>query len=42
VINQTKIISDISNELKSNFREEIGKLRDEMSSQQRAFREQLE
>eukprot|EP00347_Sterkiella_histriomuscorum_P020541 403337413 len=41
-ISQTRIISEISNELKSNFIEEIGKLRNEMNSQQRAFREQLE
>ncbi|CDW82483.1 UNKNOWN [Stylonychia lemnae] len=41
-MNQTRIISEISNELKTNFREEIGKLREEMNSQQRAFREQLE
>lgn len=42
IISQTKIINELSNDLKNNFKEEIGKLRDEMSSQQRAFREQLE
>lgn len=31
-MSETRIISDISNELKNNFRDEIGKLRNEMSS----------
>ena len=41
-MSQTRIIKDISSELKKNFREEITKLREEMNSQQKAFREQLE
>jgi len=31
-ISQTRIIKDISSELKNNFKEEITKLRDEMNS----------
>jgi len=38
-ISETRIIRDISSEIKHNFREEIDKLRQEMNSQQRAFRE---
>lgn len=41
-ISETRIIRDISSEIKHNFREEIDKLRQEMNSQQRAFREQLD
>lgn len=41
-IDESRIIKDISKELKHNLQEELDKLRQEMNSQQRAFREQIE
>ena len=40
-LDQAKIIKDISEALQSNFKEEIGKLKDRMEEQQSAFTKQL-